>query len=89
MKLDKAPKQFCENVTIGIGNDFFVIGMRSGEQGVAYALTPKHAKRLMQYLSHQVAEYEKKHGDIVVDPWTPDVKSPLQLGEGDTNDSSK
>ncbi len=51
----------------------------SGEQGTAYALTPQHTKRLLQYLAYQVGEYEKKHGSISGEAWTPDIKSPLQI----------
>jgi len=43
----------------------------------AYALTPAHAKRLMQYIEHQVTEFESKFGPINA-KWSPGIESPLQ-----------
>lgn len=79
MNIEKAPKQFCDNVSVAFSQDFFALGMTSGEQGTAYALTPQHTKRLLQYLTYRVNEYEQKHGPINVEPWSPDIKSPLQM----------
>ena len=81
MNLEKSEKLFCDNATIGVGKDSFAIGFASGTRASVYAFTPGHAKRLLQYLTHQVAEYEKVHGEIVVEPWTPDVLSPVQIAK--------
>jgi hypothetical protein len=51
--------------------------MSVGETAQAYALTPPHMKRLVQSLSHQVEEYEKKFGSIQA-KWSPGIESPLQ-----------
>ena len=48
-----------------------------GETAHAYALTPAHMKRLVQSLSHQVEEYEKKFGAIQA-KWAPGIESPIQ-----------
>ncbi len=53
------------------------MGMITGENGIAYALTPQHMKRLAQYLAHQIEDYEKKFGAINAE-WKPGIESPIQ-----------
>lgn len=84
--LNKVPKQYCENVTVGFSQESFVMGMLNGETGTFYVLTPQHMKRLSQYLTNQVDEYEKKFKEIDA-KWSPGIASPIQtkdiLGDGD------
>ncbi|KKW22879.1 MAG: hypothetical protein UY74_C0006G0015 [Candidatus Kaiserbacteria bacterium GW2011_GWC2_52_8b] len=88
MDLNKVPKQFCENITVAFSQEFFIMGMLTGENGVLYALTPQHMKRLQQYLTHQIGEYEKQFGAIQA-LWTPGVHSPIQTNDlkGDSSKS--
>lgn len=73
----RAPKLFCENVITGTSDEGFVMGLSSGNQAQFYALTPGHMKRLVQKLQYDVAEFEKKHGEITAE-WNPNVISPVQ-----------
>lgn len=75
--LKNAPKVFCEGINVAFTPEYFVMGLTSGNQATIYTLTPQHAKRLQQYLAHQVHEYENKHGDIYA-KWDPNVVSPVQ-----------
>jgi len=75
--LNKVPKQFCENISVAFSQEFFVMAMLAGENGIAYALSPQHMKRLAQYLAHQVADYEKKFSAINAE-WVPGIQSPIQ-----------
>jgi hypothetical protein len=75
--LKNAPKLFCESINIGFTPEFFVMALSSGNQGAIYSLTPQHAKRLYQYLGHQIAEYEKDHHSIAA-TWSPTIVSPVQ-----------
>ena len=75
--LQKAPKLFCENILIGQSPEYFVVGLSSGTQANIFSLTPAHAKRFMQYLSYEVAEYEKKQG-VIETKWEPHIVSPVQ-----------
>jgi hypothetical protein len=75
--LKQAPKLFCESINVGYTPEFFVMGMSSGSQASIYSLTPQHAKRLAQYLSHQVAEFETEHHTIQAE-WSPKIVSPVQ-----------
>lgn len=77
MDLTKIPKQFCENIAVALSKEYFVMSMLTGEAGVTYALTPQHMKRLSQYISFQIGEYEKQFGKIEAE-WTPNIQSPLQ-----------
>jgi len=77
MDLNKVPKQFCENITVGFSGEFFVMLMHVGESVASFALSPQHMKRLAQYLSHQVTDYEKKFGEIKAE-WKPGIESPIQ-----------
>ena len=76
-ELKKAPKMFCESINIGFTPEYFVVGLSSGSQANIYSLTPQHAKRLKQYLEHQLSEYEQKHGEITAE-WNPQIVSPVQ-----------
>lgn len=75
--LQKAPKMFCEDVTIASTKEFFVFGLRSGNQATIYSLTPELTKRLLQHLEYRVTSYEKEHG-IIDASWSPNVVSPVQ-----------
>lgn len=75
--LKKAPKLFAENIKLGFTSEYFVMGVSSGAQASIFSLTPAHAKRLKQYLEHQLSEYEEQHGEITAE-WNPNVVSPVQ-----------
>ena len=75
--LQKAPKLFCESIKIGQSPEYFAIGLSSGNQAHIFSLTPQHTKRLLQYLTYEVGEYEKLHGEIE-GTWVPHVVSPVQ-----------
>ena len=75
--MQKIPKQFCENITVAFSQEFFVMGMLTGENGIMYALTPQHMKRLAQNLAYQISEYEKKFGTTEAE-WKPGIQSPIQ-----------
>ena len=78
MDFNKIPKQFCENVVAGHSQENFVLLMNVGETANAYALTPPHMKRVVQSLTHQLDEYEKKFGTIDA-KWSPGIESPIQI----------
>jgi len=75
--IKNAPKLFCESINIAYSPEFFVMSLSSGAQAGIYSLTPQHAKRLQQYLAHQISEFEKEHGGIKAE-WNPNIVSPLQ-----------
>ncbi len=75
--LQKAPKLFAENIKVGFSPEYFVLGISSGAQAQIYSLTPGHAKRLQQYLEHEISSFESKHGEITAE-WNPNVVSPVQ-----------
>ena len=83
--LKNAPKLFCESINVAFTPEYFVMALTSGNQGNIYTLTPQHAKRLQQYLAHQVKEFEEKNGEIDT-KWDPKILSPVQRvnqpGEG-------
>lgn len=75
--LKKAPKLFCENIKLGYTPEYFVMGLSSGAQAQIYSLSPGHAKRLKEYLIHEIQRFEKEHGEINA-KWDPNVVSPVQ-----------
>jgi hypothetical protein len=77
MDLNKVSKQFCENISVAFSQEYFIMGMFTGDAGIAYALTPQHLKRLSQYLQHQLTDYEARFGAINAE-WTPGIQSPIQ-----------
>lgn len=92
MDFENIPKQFCENVVAGHTREHFVVIMSVGNNAAAYALTPQHMKRVVQSLSHQLAEYERQFGTVDAH-WSPGIESPLQTkdirGEGDDTPEAK
>lgn len=76
-EIQNAPKVFCENITVAYTPEFFAIRLLSGNEGDTYVVTPQHMKRLQQYLTHQVGEYEKEFGNVDA-KWEPGIVSPLQ-----------
>lgn len=75
--LKKAPKVFCESINVAFTPEYFIVSLSSGDQSAIYSLTPQHTKRLQQYLTHQVAEFEKAHGEVRAE-WSPNIISPVQ-----------
>ena len=75
--LQKASKLFCENIKVGFTPEYFIMGLSSGAQAQIYSLTPGHAKRLKQYLEHEIERFEKENGEITAE-WNPNVVSPVQ-----------
>ncbi len=84
--LQKAPKLLAENIRIGHSPEYFVIGISSGARSEAYSLTPQHTKRLLQYLEHEIKNFEEEYGEITA-KWNPNVVSPLQRGHPPTTGS--
>lgn len=84
--LKKAPKLFCENIRLGHTPEYFVMGLSSGSQAQVYSLTPGHAKRLAQYLEHEIKEFEEKNGTITAE-WNPNIVSPVQRANRPTEGS--
>jgi hypothetical protein len=75
--LKKARNYFVKALMLVLLPEYFVMGLSSGSQGTIYSLTPQHVKRLQQYLTHQIAEYEKEHGEIKAE-WNSNIVSPVQ-----------
>ncbi len=84
--LQKAPKMFCENIKLGFTPEYFVMGLSSGTQAQIYSMTPEHAKRLMQYLEHEIAKFEKQH-KVIEAKWDARVVSPIKIGKSPTDHS--
>ena len=76
-ELQKAPKLFCENIRLGYSPEFFIMGLSSGSQSSIFSMTPQHTKRLLQYLQHEIEQYEKVNGEIKAE-WNPNIVSPVQ-----------
>ncbi len=85
-ELQNAAKLFAENIKIGFTPEHFVLGISSGNQAQTYALSPEHAKRLQQYLTHEIELFEKKHKKIDTE-WNPSVLSPVQKANPPTEGS--
>ncbi len=80
MDLSKEEKKFCENISAAFSQEYFVLGMMSGEDVETYVLTPQHAKRLTQYLTNQITAYEEKYGVIHAE-WKPGIESPIKTND--------
>lgn len=77
-----APKIYCDNAAMSVmqgTGDTFLMALLSGGNAQVFAFTPEHMKRVLQLLNHNMASYEKSHGEVTVEPWTPEMKSPYQV----------
>lgn len=75
----KIPKVLWEASRMGMaGKDFFIMGIKNGQNIAMQLLTPAHAKEVMQQLQWHLEEYEKEHGKIEAN-WNPNVLSPIQV----------
>lgn len=72
------PKQYVDNVALLMNEEHFAMILSSGTTEIAFALTPKHAKRLAQSLAHNIAAYEKALGTIEA-KWEPGIQSPIPM----------
>lgn len=84
--LQKAPKLLAENIKIGYSPEYFVLAISSGAQAQAYSLTPAHAKRLKQYLDHELKNFEEQYGEVTA-KWSPNIVSPVQRANPPTDQS--
>lgn len=75
--IQKAPKLFAENIKLAYTPEYFVMGVSSGSQAQIYSLSPAHAKRLQQYLEHELKNFEDQYGEITAE-WNPNIVSPVQ-----------
>lgn len=55
---------FITMVNMLFNEEGFNFLITSGNQGRQFTATPKHAKRISMLLEKQIAEYEKKFGEI-------------------------
>ncbi len=78
MDINKFDKRFCNNITGGFNKEIFLFALFSdSENPDVYALTPAHSKRLLMWLSTQIATYEQKFGEIDTNIPSP-IVSPIQ-----------
>jgi hypothetical protein len=80
MDLSKAPKQFCDSINVGFTDEFFLMAVSSGQNTLVFALTPGHAKRLMQMLAHNITKYEEQFGELKTQ-WLNNIPSPIQISD--------
>lgn len=69
-------KYHIDNVEGYINKEIFAMALFSGLVPFVFTFTPSYMKRLWQWLSYHVAEYEKKEGKIQCEDWTPSQVSP-------------
>lgn len=78
----KGFKIFAEDLRIkwfsnSAKDNFFLLGVFSGDVPQTFMISPIHMKKFVQMLQYNVDLYEKEHGKIPV-KWKPLVKSPYQ-----------
>jgi hypothetical protein len=82
-------RAFTDNVNMAFNEEFFLFVFTSGNRQTEYALTPKHAKRLLMLLERNIRQYEEKLG--VLDTRLPSdpVLSPFQTGGDQSSNPRK
>ena len=87
MDPNQAPKQFCDNISVSFTEEHFSMLLFSGTESKGFALSPAHMKRLAQYLTFQMAEFERRYGPVSAE-WKPGIESPIQTKDLETGRES-
>lgn len=77
-RVSALPKQYVERVLVLANEEYFAMILSSGSTEQAYALSPKHLKRLAQTLAHNIETYEKTYG-LIETKWEPGIQSPIPM----------
>lgn len=76
-EMQQPSKIFCDSVQLRYTPEVCMMTLDSGASSTEYVLTPQHTKRLLQYLTYTLEQYEKSYG-VIDAPWTPRIISPMQ-----------
>jgi hypothetical protein len=81
-----APKQYCDNANLAVfsnpeSGESFYLALLSGSNAQMHVFSPAHMKRFSQMVAARVKEFEEKYGTIKTPDWTPQVVSPIQMGD--------
>lgn len=79
INMNELPKKFCDGAIGAFGEDTFAFAITSGNSLDSFATTPRQMKNIAIWMNKQVEEYEKKFGEIDMNP--PQVLSPLQVSD--------
>ncbi len=77
MELNQRAKLLIDSFTINYNDQIFNLGIEAGPNELGFCLPPKGMKNLLHMIESQVAEYEKKFGEINMDGVDFGIKSPF------------
>lgn len=79
VNMNDMPKKFCDGAMGSFGEDVFAFAVTSGNTLDSFATTPRIMKSIAFWMQKQIEEYEKKFGEIDMNP--PQIVSPLQVSD--------
>ncbi len=79
LDINKLPKRFIDGAIGAHGKEGFSFVLTSGTELHSFMTTPITMKSISEWMSKQVATYEKQFGTIDMTP--PAVVSPLQASD--------
>lgn len=79
INLNELPKKFCDGALGSFGKEFFAVVLTSGNSLDSFAITPQIMKSISEWMSEQVASYEKQFGKIDLSP--TEIVSPIQIND--------
>ncbi len=79
LNIDALPKKLCDGAIGAHNKEIFSFVLTSGTNLDSYAATPKTMKAITLWITEQVAAYEKKFGEIDMNP--PKIESPIQISD--------
>ncbi|MFA5300662.1 MAG: DUF3467 domain-containing protein [Lutibacter sp.] len=69
VKVSESRHFFCNRAFINYNEEAFLLSFQTGDVvDSQFAFSPKHAKRLMLKLKEKIEEFEKKYGELVINP---------------------
>ncbi len=79
ININELPKKFCDGAFGTYGKEFFAVTLTSGNALDSFAITPHIMKSISEWMSEQVASYEKQFGKIDLSP--TEIVSPIQIND--------
>ena len=79
LDINKLPKKFVDGAIGSHGKEGFSFVLTSGNELHSFMTTPTTMKSISEWMSKQIATYEKQFGEIDMTP--PAVVSPLQASD--------
>jgi hypothetical protein len=79
VNINELPKKYIDGAIGSYGKEGFSFALTSGNNLDSFMTTPITMKNISEWITKQVAAYEKQFGVIDITP--PSIQSPIQMSD--------